>query len=203
MHKHTNQAFTLIELLVVISIISLLIGILLPALASARKAAQASQCAAKLQQQGVAFNLYMNDYNMTLPCIWRSADEQWVNQLKPYGSKTDTSGHLLNCPVAYTTYDGNNGNIWTSYGMNATDSGGTDKYLTWEFIPRPSAKIIVTDTIESNVDGVGWKAFSQTNGRVDYRHLGQSAQFLYLDWHVKSVKQNALPEEAWSLKDPF
>lgn len=63
----TPRAFTLIELLVVIAVIALLVGILLPALGSARQQARATTCAARLQQLGVALNLYLNDFDNTLP----------------------------------------------------------------------------------------------------------------------------------------
>lgn len=62
-----RNAFTLIELLVVIAIIAVLIGILLPALAGARLAAKTTVCGTKLQQLGVALNLYENDFDRRLP----------------------------------------------------------------------------------------------------------------------------------------
>ena len=61
-HRHTHRGFTLIELLVVISIIALLIGILLPALASARKSAQNVKDQTQLKQMGVAMEVYLNTY---------------------------------------------------------------------------------------------------------------------------------------------
>lgn len=63
----TRKAFTLIELLVVISIISILISILLPALGKARESAKGLQCMAKIKAMGVAMSAYVLDHDGWYP----------------------------------------------------------------------------------------------------------------------------------------
>jgi len=69
------RAFSLVELIVVIGIIALLISILMPTLAKARRAAINTQCAANLRQIAVAFNNYLIDSRGSV--FWRAPD---VNQ---------------------------------------------------------------------------------------------------------------------------
>lgn len=62
-----QRAFTLVELLVVIGIITLLIGVLLPALNRARADSQMTQCMSNLRQFGMALQMYADANQGLIP----------------------------------------------------------------------------------------------------------------------------------------
>ncbi len=62
-----KRAFTLVELLVVIGIIAVLISLLLPSLASARRSAVRIKCAANLHMLGLAMQLHAANHHGYFP----------------------------------------------------------------------------------------------------------------------------------------
>jgi prepilin-type N-terminal cleavage/methylation domain-containing protein/prepilin-type processing-associated H-X9-DG protein len=97
-----RNAFTLVELLVVIAIIGTLVGLLLPAVQSAREAARRTQCTNNLKQTGLALQNY-HEARRTLPEGWLAdgtagdgdGDEGlgwgWGSRILPYVEETGAS----------------------------------------------------------------------------------------------------------------
>ncbi len=133
-----NYGFTLIELLVVMSVITLLMSILIPALGKVRAQAQQIVCQSQLRQWGLAFETYACANKGFYPHIdgWDRGegganDFGWVDMLPPLmGEKSwrdypnwhkPTKG-IFQCPSA-RPYSGCKYNIdkfgYFSYAMNS------------------------------------------------------------------------------------
>lgn len=96
--KRRRMAFSLVELLIVIAIISLLIGILMPAVGRVRRIGRSAVCLSNLQQLGDAYRMYLtSNSNHSIPNRTNLTQLSWWESLNPYcpGIK-----RILLCPEA-------------------------------------------------------------------------------------------------------
>ena len=115
------RGFTLIELLVVISIISILAGMLLPAVVYAREAARQKACIGQIKDLYNGTELYMNNYGGTRwrpPWITRLADLGFCGALRdgndrvpsdPSYDRDTIDRNVLQHSVLYCPSDGSKG----------------------------------------------------------------------------------------------
>lgn len=214
-----RNGFTLIELLVVIAIIAILAAILFPVFAKAREKARQTSCASNMKQLALAFNMYSQDYDETMPVVssydvanWQNADVvtgvNWARAISTYVK----SDKMLVCPTVggnSTVIDTNHPSLDVTYFANGVLLGKASAAVT-----KPSETILLEDgsgVVSGHCYSFPYFAdntstimtgFSQAAGVTGnwYPH-SDGANIAYADGHVKWLKGQKLDEQATYAQD--
>ncbi|HVK04474.1 MAG TPA: DUF1559 domain-containing protein [Armatimonadaceae bacterium] len=205
-----GAGFTLIELLVVIAIIAILSAILFPVFAKAREKARQTACLSNTKQIGLALNMYVTDYDETLPPRYQRnfsmpAPQQstWRVLLYPYVKNAG----VFTCPSNPRTDVTNSSPLYfvqpsgpflgVSYGCNWNVIGQPDPG-SWGFralpeIEFPASLIAFSESVELAPEVVVFRSGTGSNLSTSGLYAGHNgmSNYVFCDGHAKALKPSA------------
>jgi len=226
MTRNIRRGFTLIELLVVISIISMLIAILLPALASARERAQQINCLSNLRQLGLGTFAYATDHQDSLmksyePTVSPAFHPQVAYAHVYYHGKLYTAQYIPTFDAFYcpshilqdsqvNAFLGYSGTDRVSYGLtrtldfNFTTFPDTAEAVKLSLIPEASNYVMLADSRQNGTRNGSPTVYPRGSvggtGIAYMRHRGGVCNITWFDGHSSAVA-GADPDNVTSLYD--
>ncbi len=194
-----KYGFTLIELLVVIAIIAILAAILFPVFAKAREKARTASCQSNLKQLALAINMYVQDYDETLPpgnATYAIGYVTWATLIDPYTK----NAQVFICPSDRALNPGYamNAGLTISQTFGLTVAGSIAK------MQKPAETLVLADMVRTSTPGAGYAVMGKPGWaavrwgcspnwppcQATDRH-NDGANIAFLDGHVKWMKRDA------------
>ena len=214
---YNTRAYTLVEILVTMTIVSVLLAFVAPAIRKARDKGVQVKCISNMRQIGLAFRMYQNDHKGKYPQVFVSPAKTWQSFLAdPSVGGIYMSGIPLVgdgwgemkfdtkflCPTMVKRSDFHAEPVYWGYCINNSrvdisyNAGGDPWFdISYqgadldEIYKEPARQAVLCDGNQRHMGGGDWNAFTPSGNWYDWTiiPIHDSVNVLFLDGHVENM----------------